>query len=279
MPVFYTQDKKELIDRIKLTTRLKIFFIMIFLILTPFIVFFLKLGEKNFSRMTIVLLLWLVSVLFFERLIRPKRLTSRIIGNFYFLFSLWESFLFVLLIYFLGGIGWIGFFYASVFLVFAFLCLEPKRAFIFSLWIIFLVGVLFFLEWQKYIPHQKFFDFDLSSDIAYLITTFIGFSGFVLVVAFNLNNFSMALNKKNEEIINIYKKIEDLKNALEIRVEARKRELQELVGSLDLEVKRKKKELQQKIDELEKENKKIIERELEIIKIKKEIKELKEKLK
>lgn len=275
MQIFYLKDKEQLLSRIKFTLKLRLFFIVAILSVIPIISYLLKLGEIKFLRITLILLIWIIGIFIFDQFIKQKKLSVKEIENIYLIGSSLEYFLFIILSYFLGGIGWIGFFYGSIMLVFVFLCTEPKKAFIFSFYVILITGLFFYLEFKNIIPHQKVFEFDPSKNIAYLLTTFIAFAGFVLAVALNLFNFSSALNKKSQEIMNVYNEIETLKNTLEIRVEARKKELEELVKGLDSEVKRKTKELQKRIEELEDVNKKIIERELEMIKIKREIKSIK----
>jgi len=71
---------------------------------------------------------------------------------------------------------------------------------------------------------------------------------------------------------------EEEKRSLEIRINARTRELKELTHSLDEQVKEKTKELQSKVRELEIINKVAVGRELKMIELKKEIKTLKDKL-
>lgn len=279
MQSFFLQDKNELVSRIKLTIKLRIIFLVSLLFLAPVLVYFLKLGEKSFLRIVSLILIWITGCLIFEKVISQKKLSTNQIERIYFISAFFEYILFVLISYLFGGIGWVGFFYGAIALNFIFLCVEPKKIFTFAFYIVILTGLFFYLEWEGFIPHQKFFEFDLSRNTAYVITTFIAFAGFVLSVALNLNNFSQGLNMKSEEIFRVYKEIDELKNTLEVRIEARKREFEELVKGLDEEVKRKKTELKKKIEELELVNKKIIERELEIARIKKEIKSLKEETK
>ena len=75
------------------------------------------------------------------------------------------------------------------------------------------------------------------------------------------------------------KELEEAKDVLEIRVKARTRELEEQAEGLDKQVKERTKELQQRIDELERFHKLVVGREMKMLELKKQIKELKAKLK
>jgi len=68
------------------------------------------------------------------------------------------------------------------------------------------------------------------------------------------------------------------KKSLEIKVAVRTKELKELAVTLDQRVKERTRELQEKMEELERFNKLAIGRELKMIGLKEEIKELKEEL-
>jgi methyl-accepting chemotaxis protein len=72
--------------------------------------------------------------------------------------------------------------------------------------------------------------------------------------------------------------LEEAKSVLEVRVEARTRELRELAGSLDSQVKERTGELRAKLEELGKFNKLAVGRELKMVELKEEIKILKKKL-
>lgn len=88
-----------------------------------------------------------------------------------------------------------------------------------------------------------------------------------------------SFNQMAEELKKSRSAIEEAKTVLEIKVEARTKELEELTESLDKQVKERTKELEEKIEELEKFRKLAVGRELKMIELKKEIERLKEELK
>jgi HAMP domain-containing protein len=87
-----------------------------------------------------------------------------------------------------------------------------------------------------------------------------------------------AFNNMSEKLAQNYKELEEQKNVLEVRVQAKTKELRELANSLDMQIKEKTKDLQNRIDELERFHKITIDREIKMVELKKEIAELKEKL-
>jgi len=81
-----------------------------------------------------------------------------------------------------------------------------------------------------------------------------------------------------KELQRIKTELENAKSVLEIKVKARTKELEELNQNLEEQVKERTKELQKKVESLDKMNKLMIGRELKMVELKKEIKELKEEL-
>jgi methyl-accepting chemotaxis protein len=87
------------------------------------------------------------------------------------------------------------------------------------------------------------------------------------------------LNIAAKKIYEAKETLEESKSILEIKVKSRTEELQELAENLDKEVKERTEELQRKVKELEKFQRFATGREIKMVELKKEIEELKEKLK
>ena len=81
-----------------------------------------------------------------------------------------------------------------------------------------------------------------------------------------------------QELKRVKTELEIQRGILEVKVEARTKELRNLTQSLNEQVKQKIKELQKKVETLEKMNRLMVGRELRMVELKKEIKELKEEL-
>ena len=86
------------------------------------------------------------------------------------------------------------------------------------------------------------------------------------------------LREKTTQIEEARRALEEANEVLEVRVAARTREWQSLAANLEVQVKERTKEMQDKVRELEKFNSLAIGRELKMVELKREIKELKEEL-
>jgi len=85
-------------------------------------------------------------------------------------------------------------------------------------------------------------------------------------------------NEMTKDLRESHTALEEAKTVLEIKVQARTKELRELAEGLEEEVKRRTKEIQEKMAELERFQRLAVGRELKMIELKKEIERLKEEL-
>jgi len=148
--------------------------------------------------------------------------------------------------------------------------------------------ILGFLEYFGVLEFQDVTNLgvNLVQDWDLFITNITWMVGFLICLAFYGDVFSKRL-RDSIKILRIKtsqltKKEEELgkaKATLEIKVQARTKELKELTEGLDIQVKQRTKELEEKIKELEKFQKLAVGRELKMVELKKEIKKLEELLK
>lgn len=93
-----------------------------------------------------------------------------------------------------------------------------------------------------------------------------------------IGDVSKSFNEMIKELRESHIALQEAKTTLEIRVRARTKEIEEVAKSLDHKVKERTKELQEKLRELERFHRLAVGRELKMIELKKEIKELKKRL-
>lgn len=93
-----------------------------------------------------------------------------------------------------------------------------------------------------------------------------------------IGELAATFNEMIKELKNSRESLEEAKTVLEIKVQARTKELRELAESLDEKVKERTKDLQEKIEELERFQRLTVGRELRMIELKEEIKKLKKEL-
>lgn len=93
-----------------------------------------------------------------------------------------------------------------------------------------------------------------------------------------IEDLANSFNSMSEKIAQNYKETTEQKNLLEIKVNEKTKELRDLADSLDKQVKEKTQDLQGKLEELERFHKITIDRETKMIELKKEITELKQRL-
>ncbi len=92
-----------------------------------------------------------------------------------------------------------------------------------------------------------------------------------------ISSFSENLRVKRRELAEAQERTEQVNIALEEKVKERTKDLEIMAKNLEEEVGQRTQELEKKLKELEKTNKLMIGREIKMIELKKEIKELKNK--
>jgi len=116
-----------------------------------------------------------------------------------------------------------------------------------------------------------------KKEIPFLLTASKTRQG-VILVGRDIKELVEYQEKLEKEVKKKTEELEEAKTVLEIKVRARTKELKELAEGLEEEVKRRTKELQEKVAELERFQKLAVGRELKMVKLKEEIKRLKEEL-
>lgn len=193
--------------------------------------------------------------------------------------------LYTAIIHYSGGIEWVGVFIYFFIIVEASIVLPKRRSLLITLAAIAFYSFLGVSEYFGVIPHHKFFisGTELYQNASYLAFVIIacavaGFS----YITFITNNYSSVfrkisntLAKERERLVGVQVQLEESKATLEIKVEARTKELTELTDHLEEQVKQRTKQLQSKVQELEKFQKFAVGREIKMVELKKEISKLK----
>jgi len=228
----------------------------------------------------VLLFLWLILYLSHNYFIKFRK-TEKDLEDFYFRNSLIDAAFVTAVAYYLGGAEGIGFvFYILVIILPASLLPKEKISFL-SFFIVFLYSILLFLEYFEILPHRTPFGIYsglMHKNFFYLLFQIITLFAILHFVAEEISTLSGKFRKNQIELIKAKEETEEVKEALEIRVRARTRQLEELAASFEEEAKEKTKELLEKIDELERINKLMIGRELKMIELKEEIARLKSEL-
>ena len=179
---------------------------------------------------------------YFDRL--PTR--EEIIINAFFFYTMLDLFLLTVVIYYLGGVTWLGFIFYSFYLILNFMTFSRKQAISLTIWIVFLYLLLVLFQYFQILPfsspflpgnqNQSAFPYVFATGVAY-ISTFI-------LVAYYSDGFYQLYAKKISGLRETKEILDREKNSLQQRIEERIEELGKEREGLQARVEARKKELE-----------------------------------
>ena len=268
---------KDILARIRITFRLREGILILFLLS----VIFFKITNHLFytiqaNWIVFALAVWLITSLIFRFLV-DRQTTASGISNLYLFYDiLIELPLLTVIVYNTGLTEWTGIFYLFP-IVFTSIVFPRKRAFLIytvaSIYYIFVVLLPFFNT--VYFKYYFLSGINPSDKQNYILNNILFTTATFYLVGLAANLLTDLLTKRTAELEETKEKLEEEKAVLEIKVKARTRDLEELAINLEEKVKERTKEVEEKMKELEKFNKLAIGRELKMIELKSQIKELK----
>lgn len=271
---------KDILARIRTTFRLREGILILFLLS----VIFLKITNHLFytaqaNWIVFALAIWLITSLIFRFLVNRQTTASGISNLYLFYDILIELPLLTVIVYNTGLTEWTGIFYLFP-IVFTSIVFPRKRAFLIytvaSIYYIFVVLLPYF----NIVSFKYYFlsGINLSEKQNYILNSILFITATFYLVGLTANLLTDLLTKRTTELEEIKEKLEEEKESLELRVQSRTRELEIMAKSLEEKVEERTKEIQSKVEELRTFNKLAIGRELKMIELKKELKEVKEEL-
>jgi len=276
---------EEILPKLKVDLRLTRIMLISFGIVAGIVKFFFKVPFP-FPALFIIFI-WFLLYFFHEYQINKVK-TLKGLYNVYFRYNVADLLFLTIIIHYLGGVEWIGVFFYTLTFVTAGLILPKKKTITLGFIASFFYFVLILLEYFGVLVHKPLF---LLEPDLYRSPVYIGIQILVITVIFYfiveatgtfsemLKEKGKQLKKERERVMKAYQEEEEARKVLEIKVRARTRELEELAEKREEIIEERTKELQRKIKELEKFQKVAVGRELKMVEIKEEIKELKKELK
>ena len=267
---------QEALQGIKADIQLTLKLLSFCLLLSLFIKFVFKV-EVSFV-VFIVLLTWTLFYLSHSYFIKEKK-DREDLAVFHFKNTVVDILLLTIIIYYFGGVEWMGGIFYVAILAWTSNVLLKKQGFALALLAVCFYTTLALLEYFQILPHRDVFGFSsgLYQSPSFIFVQIMVLASGLFFIAENYGNFSESFKKKQEKLIEAQTQVEEARTVLEIKVRARTRELKELSNSLENQVKERTKEIQEKMKELEKFQKLAVGRELRMIELKQEINKLRKK--
>lgn len=274
------KELEELLGNIKRVIKIR------YIIVGGFALLFLILklvGMYPLAGVTIILLFLLLALVgICDLLLRKTKLKKTVTkaSTSYFILQIIEATLILIALHISGVIPFIGALVLTLILVVSYFSYTRRKYYLaVTIFYVFSYVVVVTFEYLGIIVaegilnigtniarNQGVFILSLTTGTALLITIFL-----------TIDTFSKRLRASLGVLSQKEKELEEAKGVLEIKVKARTKELEEERASLEEKVKERTKELQGKVEELEKFQKIAVGRELKMVELKKEIKELKKR--
>ena len=270
---------------LKINIHLTKIFLLFFTIMSLFFIFYTRISISPI--VPVILFVWLIFYLINEYFL----LKTENIQRLYFLYfqSLLVSLFFVTtIIHFLGGVEWIGGMFYILITSLGAVILPKNETRKLIILVFFFYFSLVFLEFFEIIPHRNLLanqeGMGLHLDLIYITITSSFLITFIFFSTDMVSSFAEILREKRDKLIqaqkkaiDAFEKIDEAKKVLEIRVDARTKELKFLTENLESQVRERTDELEKKLKELEKINKLMIGREIKMIDLKDELRKTKKK--
>lgn len=204
--------------------------------------------------------------------------------NLYFFFNTIDLLLLTVAVYYLGGAAWVAPVFYMITLVMAGLLIPKKRAILLALVTLFYYTALSFLQFWNILPYRNPFSNEVPPfSWEYMVTNILVVGAAFVMAAVTVGDFSEKLKNKTDEVEKERARVEEaldkakeMEKVLGVRVRARTRELRALAKKQEEIIEERTKELKERLEELEKFRKLTVGREMKMIKLKEELKKLKD---
>jgi len=183
----------------------------------------IPLPYSTFFLVVSMLLSSLILAFYFDRFL-PRGET---IINIYFLYTIFDLFFLTIIIYYFGGVTWLGFIFYSFYFISNFMTFFRWQALFLSTWIISLYLILVLAQYLQVFPlfsiflpgSQTYFNF------LYVIATSTAYIATFILVAYFSHGFYQLYASKIVELQKTQEMLEEEKVSLEKRVESNKEKL------------------------------------------------------
>ena len=279
--------KEETLIRYNQLINIKLLAVSAFLLLALTLRIFLRIPFPDllFFLISFIAISTITYDFLFRQIKEPK--SSQIINS-YFVYLLFDSITLTIIIYIIGGITWTGFIYYGLYIYFGFLLFPRIYSISYTFYCLFLYTLLVITQYLGIFPHRYIFSSEemVPQNLNYVLTSWAVAVIFLWILGLYGDVFYKILQKKIEGLQKSQKILKEERASLEIRVNAKTKELLEERESLGEKVKERTGELQRerekltkRVGELEGFHRLVVGRELKMTQLKREIGRLKKEKK